>query len=93
MDGERGSNSLSLEKDLDWSGLLAEGDPSNIELIKYEIKSTRQQKIDIYLMQLIACYFHLGQKTGKASCYLIVFPYQKILCMLLIDSPSTWGRW
>ena len=48
MDGERGSNSLSLEKDLDWSGLLAEGDPSNIELIKYEIKSTRQQKIDIY---------------------------------------------
>ena len=36
MDGERGSNSLSLEKDLGWSGLLAEGDPSNIQKIKYE---------------------------------------------------------
>ena len=36
MDGEQGSNSLSLEKDLGWSGLLAEGDPSNIKKIKYE---------------------------------------------------------
>ena len=36
MDGERGSNSLSLEKDLDWSGLLAEGDPSNLKILKYE---------------------------------------------------------
>ena len=36
MNGEQGSNSLSLEKDLGWSGLLAEGDPSNIKKIKYE---------------------------------------------------------
>ena len=36
LDGERGSNSLSLEKDLGWSGLLAEGDPSNVKIIKYE---------------------------------------------------------
>ena len=34
LDGERGSNSLSLEKDLGWSGLLAEGDPSNVEIVK-----------------------------------------------------------
>ena len=36
MDGETGSNTLSMEKDLGWSGLLAEGDPSNVELVKYE---------------------------------------------------------
>ena len=41
MDGERGSNSLSLEKDLDWSGLLAEGDPSNVKIIKYDRELTQ----------------------------------------------------
>ena len=35
LNGEKGSNSLSLEADLGWSGLLAEGDPLNIELVKY----------------------------------------------------------
>ena len=35
LNGEKGSNSLSLETDLGWSGLLAEGDPSNVELVKY----------------------------------------------------------
>ena len=35
LNGEMGSNSLSLEIDLGWSGLLAEGDPLNIELVKY----------------------------------------------------------
>ena len=45
MDGERGSNSLSLEKDLDWSGLLAEGDPSNVKILKYE------RKLSLHLAQ------------------------------------------
>ena len=91
LDGERGSNSLSLEKDLNWSGLLAEGDPSNIELIKYEITQLgrRHLPLEYWIMQLILCYFYLGQRTGKASCYLIAFPYQSKSCMLLIDSPST----
>ena len=35
LNGEKGSNSLSFETDLGWSGLLAEGDPLNIELVKY----------------------------------------------------------
>ena len=52
MDGERGSNSLSLEKDLDWSGLLAEGDPFNIQKIKYE-KSLLKHDNNIMLLEFL----------------------------------------
>ncbi len=34
MNGERGSNTLTLEKELGWRGLLAEGDQKSVPLIK-----------------------------------------------------------
>jgi len=34
FDGERFSNSLFLERTLDWTGLLIETDPKNFELLK-----------------------------------------------------------
>lgn len=34
LDGETRSNTLYMERELGWTGLLVEGDPSNVELIK-----------------------------------------------------------
>jgi hypothetical protein len=34
LNGEKGSNSLWLEKDLGWRGLLAEGDQKSVPIIK-----------------------------------------------------------
>ena len=63
LNGEKGSNSLSLETDLGWSGLLAEGDPLNIELVKY---------VNYFQMNSLPAVRHLyaftDQSTASATC-------------------------
>ena len=49
-----------MERDLGWSGLLAEGDPSNVERVKYE---KIEMKIQHYMVTSANQFLILSLKT------------------------------
>ena len=76
LDGELLSNTLSLEKDLGWSGLLAEGDPSSVEKVRYD----RQFIILGCVIDhgvIRAFHFCPGQNKEKVSCCLTASLYRE----------------
>ena len=75
LDGETGSNTLSLERDLGWSGLLAEGDPSNVERVKYEkieMKTQHYMVTGANHFKLLFCKVKKQKKPSPSTLFVSV---------------------